>query len=137
VQRLFVVFPGGWPGAGLLLVRVVIGLAILVQGAYYVRVPDPTLAAWAVGLAAILAAGLLLLGFLTPLASSFAAIGALGIWLSLIPACTPTLFDSRAAGVFALTILGAIVTLGPGAFSVDARVFGRREIIFPPLVTRT
>jgi hypothetical protein len=29
------------------------------------------------------------------------------------------------------------VTLGPGAFSVDARLFGRREIIFPPLVPRS
>jgi uncharacterized membrane protein YphA (DoxX/SURF4 family) len=137
VQRLFFAFPDGWPGAGLLLVRAVIGLAILIQGAYYVSVPDPTLAAWVLGLAAIVAACLLLIGFLTPVAGSFAAIGALGIWLSLIPACTPTLFDSRTAVVFALTILWAIVTLGPGAFSVDARVFGRREIIFPPLVTRT
>jgi uncharacterized membrane protein YphA (DoxX/SURF4 family) len=137
VQRLFFAFPSGLPGAGLLLVRAVIGLAILVQGAYYVREPDPPVAAWAVGLAAILAASLLLTGFLTPLAGSLAALGALGIWLSLIPASTPTLFDSRAADVFGLAILWAIVTLGPGAFSVDARLFGRREIIFPPLVTRT
>ena len=137
MQRLFFAFPGGWPGAGLLLARAVIGLAILVQGAYYVLEPDPTLAGLVAGLAAILGAGLLLLGFLTPLAGSFVAIGALGIWLSIIPGCTPTLFDSTAAAVFALTILGAVVTLGPGAFSVDARVFGRREIVFPPLVTRT
>jgi uncharacterized membrane protein YphA (DoxX/SURF4 family) len=137
VERLFFSFPGGWPGAGLLLVRAVIGLAILIQGAYYVSVPDPTLAAWAVGLAAIFAACLLLIGFLTPWAGIFVTLGALGMWLSLIPACRPTLFDSRTAVVFALTILWAIVTLGPGAFSVDARVFGRREIIFPPLVTRT
>jgi uncharacterized membrane protein YphA (DoxX/SURF4 family) len=137
MQRLFFAFPGGWPGAGLLLVRAVIGLAILLQGAYYVSEPDPTFATWAVGLAAILAACLLLIGFLTPVAGSFAALGALGIWLSLIPACTPTLFGSGTAAVFAITILSAIVTLGPGAFSLDARLFGRREIIFPPLVPRS
>jgi uncharacterized membrane protein YphA (DoxX/SURF4 family) len=137
MQRLFFAFPGGWPGAGLLLMRTVVGLAILVQGAYFVREPDPSLAAWAVGSAAIFAACLLLIGFLTPLAGGFVALGALGIWLSLIPPCTPTLFDSGTAAVFALTILWAIVTLGPGAFSVDARVFGRREIIFPPHVPRS
>jgi len=136
VQRFFFAFPGGWPGAGLLLMRAVIALAILVQAACYVREPDPTLAAWAVGLAAIFAGCLLLIGFLTPLAGSFVALGALGIWLSLIPPCMPTLFDSGTAAVFALTILWAIVTVGPGAFSVDARVFGRREIIFPPLGPR-
>lgn len=137
MERFFFAFPGGWPGAGLLLVRVVIGLAILVQGVYYVGQPDAPLGAWAVGLAAILAGCLLLIGFLTPLAGSLVALGALGIWLSLIPACTPTLFDSTLAGVFGLTILWAVVTLGPGQFSVDARLFGRREIILPPLVTRS
>jgi uncharacterized membrane protein YphA (DoxX/SURF4 family) len=137
VQRLFFAFPGGWPGVGLLLMRTVIGLAILVQGTYYVGQQAPSLAAWAVGLAAMVVASLLLIGFLTPLASILAALGALAIWLSFIPASTPTLFDSRAALVFGLTILWAIVTLGPGAFSVDARLFGRREIIFPPLATRS
>jgi len=137
VQQFFFAFPGGWPGAGLLLVRVVIGLAILVQGGYYVGEPDAPLWAWAVGLAAILAGCLLLIGFLTPVAGSLAALGAVGVWLTLIPACTPTLFDSTLAAVFGLTILWAIVTLGPGEFSVDARLFGRREIIFPPLVTRS
>ena len=136
MQRLFFAFPGGWPGLGLLLVRAVIGFALLVEGGSYVREPDATAAAWAVGLSAILAAGLLLIGFLTPFAGSAVAVGALGIWLSLLPSCTPTLFDSRAAAVFALTILWVIIALGPGAFSVDARVFGRREIIFPPLAPR-
>ena len=137
VERFFFAFPGGWPGLGLLLARAVMGLSVLVQGGYYVRVPDATAAVWAVGLTAIFAAGLLLIGFLTPFAGSAVLLGALGIWLSLIPACTPTVFDSRAANVFALTILWAIIALGPGAFSVDARVFGRREIIFPPLVPRS
>jgi hypothetical protein len=27
----------------------------------------------------------------------------------------------------------AVVFLGPGAFSLDARLFGRREIIIPPV----
>ena len=31
------------------------------------------------------------------------------------------------------TLAVAIVFLGPGAFSVDARIFGRRQIRIPPL----
>ena len=30
-------------------------------------------------------------------------------------------------------MLVAVIFLGPGAFSVDARVFGPREIIIPPM----
>jgi hypothetical protein len=29
-------------------------------------------------------------------------------------------------------MLLALILIGPGAFSVDARLFGRREIIIPP-----
>ena len=80
----------------------------------------------------IASAALLLIGFLTPLAGVVVALEAAGIGLSLLPACTRTLFDSYVSVVFAVAILLAIVTLGPGAFSVDARLFGRREIIIPP-----
>jgi uncharacterized membrane protein YphA (DoxX/SURF4 family) len=110
--------------------RVILGLSLLVQAGYYVRDPDAPPAAWIMGISSVLSAGLLLIGLLTPLVSSALVLGALGVWISLLPACTPTLFDSRAA-IFAITILVAIVGLGPGAFSVDARLFGRREIVFP------
>jgi uncharacterized membrane protein YphA (DoxX/SURF4 family) len=112
--------------------RVIIGLTLLIQGSYYVREPDATPAALASGLTAILAAGLLLIGFLTPVAASAAVLGSLAIWFSLLPASSPTLFDSKTPCVLALTILLAVLCLGPGAFSVDGRMFGRREIIFPP-----
>jgi uncharacterized membrane protein YphA (DoxX/SURF4 family) len=112
--------------------RAIIGLALLVQGGYYVREPGAATTAWAVGLAAIVAGGLLLIGFSTPFACGGVVLGAIGIRLSLLPACAPTVFVSKASAVFALAILFAIVALGPGAFSVDAYLFGRREIIFPP-----
>jgi hypothetical protein len=136
VQRFYTAFPRGWPGAALFVMRVIIALILLVQASYYLREPDASPAALASGLAAGVAAGFLLIGFLTPVVASAAALGALGIWLSLLPACRPTLFDSKTPSVLALTILLAIVCLGPGTFSVDARMFGRREIIFPPSVCR-
>jgi hypothetical protein len=44
----------------------------------------------------------------------------------------PNLFDSKLSLVFGLTMLLSVMGIGPGAFSVAARVFGRREIIIPP-----
>jgi len=79
-----------------------------------------------------LAAGVLIvIGFLIPIVGAVVTIGAIAIGLSLLPACQPTLFDSRIQTVFGATMLLAIVVLGPGAVSVDARIFGRREIIIP------
>ena len=37
-------------------------------------------------------------------------------------------FDSSYTIVVLITLAAAIALLGPGAFSVDARLFGRREI---------
>jgi hypothetical protein len=45
------------------------------------------------------------------------------------------LFASRIACFLAMSIAIALVFLGPGAFSVDARRFGRREITIPPRST--
>jgi uncharacterized membrane protein YphA (DoxX/SURF4 family) len=45
------------------------------------------------------------------------------------------LFSSRIACFLAMSIAIALVLLGPGAFSIDARRFGRREIVIPPRST--
>ena len=119
----------------MLLLRSVIALSVLVQGSLYLREGGGGPATWLAGLAALAAGALLLIGFLTPIAGAVVGLGAIGVGLSILPACTPTLFDSRPAIVFAVTMLAAIVLLGPGAFSMDARVFGRREIIIPPRIS--
>lgn len=120
----------------MLTMRAVIGSALIIQGVEYLVEPNSQAAAWAMALSAFLAAGLLMAGFLTPFASSSALLGAFGIWFSFLPACPMTLFASKAAVAFSLTILFALSALGPGAFSADARLFGRREIIFPPVSER-
>jgi uncharacterized membrane protein YphA (DoxX/SURF4 family) len=91
-------------------------------------------ATWLVGFAALGAGVLLLIGFLTPIAGAAAGLGGVLVALSRSTAPTPVIFDSLLAIVFALTVLVGIIVLGPGAFSLDARVFGRREIIIPPPV---
>ena len=107
----------------------------MLEGGSYFKGPNPTSAVWFLGLAALVGGGLLLIGFLTPVVGALVAGGAVSIALSVFPACTQTLFDSKPALVFALTMLLTLIGLGPGAYSVDARVFGRREIIIPPRAT--
>jgi hypothetical protein len=41
------------------------------------------------------------------------------------------LFETRTTATLALVIAAAVVCLGSGAFSVDSRLFGRREVIIP------
>jgi uncharacterized membrane protein YphA (DoxX/SURF4 family) len=114
--------------------RAVFATAVLVQGGYYLREPDPSPATWLAGLLGLASGALLWIGFLTPLAGVVVGLEAAGIGLSLLPACSRTLFDSYPSVVFGVAILVAIIVLGPGAYSVDARLFGRREIIIPPSV---
>jgi uncharacterized membrane protein YphA (DoxX/SURF4 family) len=90
-----------------------------------------TPATWLGGTIGLAAGAALLIGLLTPLAGVVVGLGALGIGFSFLPAPTPNLFDAKLSVVLAGIITAAIVFLGPGAFSVDARLFGRREIIIP------
>ena len=109
----------------------VLGIALLVEGGSYISEPNATLATWSLGLSALASGGLFLIGFLTPFAGVVVGLGAVGIALSLLPAGTPNVFDSKPALIFALTMVLTIIGTGPGRFSVDAHVFGRREIIIP------
>jgi len=85
------------------------------------------------GLLGVAGGAALLVGFLTPIAGALVCLGALGMGFSLLPAPEPNLLDARLTIIFAGIMTAAIVFLGPGAFSIDARLFGRREIIIPPL----
>jgi uncharacterized membrane protein YphA (DoxX/SURF4 family) len=129
LHRLFSVFPGGWPGIALLLVRAVLGFTLIVQTVFCTREPRGMPATWFVGMAASVAGALLLAGLLTPIVGVLVGLGAIGIGLSQFPTCTPNLFDSTMSITFTVTMLVAIIILGPGAFSVDAYLFGRRKII--------
>jgi uncharacterized membrane protein YphA (DoxX/SURF4 family) len=115
----------------LLLLRTVVGLSVIVQGTFYLTEPKSTLATLFVGSIAVATGGLLLVGFLTPLAGLVAGIGIVGIALSWLLPSTPNLLESASSIAFALAILVAVIVLGPGAFAIDARLFGRREIIIP------
>lgn len=87
---------------------------------------------WFIGLVGLVAGAALLIGVLTPIAGIVGSVGAIGMGFSILAAPSPNLFDQKLTAVLAAIIAAAIVFLGPGAFSLDARLFGRREIIIPP-----
>lgn len=116
----------------MLILRAVFGLAIVAQGAACIQRQESPPTVWLVSVTAMIAGALLLVGLLTPIVGAMVGLGAIAIKLALLPECEPLLFDSRLSAAFGAAILAAIALLGPGAFSVDARLFGRREIIIPP-----
>jgi hypothetical protein len=135
LQHLFSGFPGGSAGLALLLLRVVFGSLLLVQGGFYLRELDSSPETLLLGLAAVAVGGMLIVGFLIPVMSALVALGGTGVGFSLLANSTPPLFHEGLPAMLAGTVLLAIALLGPGAFSVDALVFGRRKIIIPPSVS--
>ena len=74
---------------------------------------------------------LMLAGLMTLFVSLLVAAGAIGVAFSLIPSPAQDLFDGYPAIINLIVLSIAIAFLGPGAFSLDARMFGRREITIP------
>ena len=134
MQRLFSSFPPGWPGLGLLLLRMAAGVSLAVQGLACVS-HGPWTSAF--GLMSMGTGALLSIGFLTPVAGGVAALLGAGVALSLLPPSVPNVLGGVPATIFAILMAVAVVLLGPGAFSLDARLFGRREIAIPQVSRRS
>jgi putative oxidoreductase len=115
LQRLYSTFADGWPGTGLLLLRLLAGAALIhhaISG-----LPE---AARIVETAAGL---LLVCGLWTPVAGTVAAV--LEAWTALSHPGDPW-----GAIIFA-AVAAALAMVGPGAWSIDARLFGRRHVELP------
>lgn len=127
LQRFFSRFPDGAAGLGLLLLRATLSITVIIQGGLCLSERGNT-SIWkqGFGLVTIVAGTALLLGFLTPLSAFLVFLGsAISIFFSF-QSTDPNLVAARFM-VFSI----AIILLGPGALSLDARLFGRREIIIP------
>jgi putative oxidoreductase len=119
LQRLFSSFAGGWPGVGLLVQRLMTGGLILYCGVAVLsnRSQSAPFAPSALGSAAGI---LLLLGLWTPVAGTLVAVA---------EAWTAFSNTSNLLVSVVLAILGAtLAMIGPGAWSIDARLFGRKHI---------
>jgi len=74
---------------------------------------------------------LLLIGFLTRFAALAAVIIGLSSVLSWFPRSSIGPLQTPATALLSAVIAAAVICLGAGALSLDARMFGRREIIIP------
>jgi hypothetical protein len=124
VQKLFSAFPGGWPGLGLLLLRALVGVTLIAQIVAYVGSTKLTVLGGVVTALVLIIASCLLAGFMTPIAAIVIGLGAVALALS-------SLLDTNQTLLNVIVLTAAIALLGPGAFSIDARMFGRREILIP------
>jgi len=132
LQPVFSVFPGRWPGAGLVLLRGMIGIAAVVQAVLYLaEASSPPLAVWLAGVGIIACGASLVVGFLTLGCGAALSLMFVALALGPLPSDNAGLFLDRIAALFAGITSLAIILLGPGAFSLDARLFGRREIVIP------
>jgi len=119
LRRLYSTFAPGWPGAGLLLMRVVAGVSVIAHG--FARLQTGSQTQVIVSSIFAMAVGIFLLaGLWTPIVGSLAA--ALGIWNIISRPGDPW------ACIFFATIGAGLALLGPGAWSVDARLFGWKRI---------
>lgn len=120
MQRFFSAFPDEWPGAGLLILRLTLTAALVADAMVGLQGPVSSQAIPAV--AEILTAALLVLGLWTPIAAIIACLLQLVILVSAGRGIEPPLL--RAAMGLSLALLG------PGAWSIDARLFGRKRVEF-------
>jgi len=102
-----------------------VAVTVIAQTFAYLRAVE-SVAGWSIVVLLIASTACLLLGFVTPIAAVVIGLSSLGlsIWTTSYPI--------QDLDIVVLAVV--IALLGPGAFSIDARMFGRREILIP--VTR-
>jgi putative oxidoreductase len=119
VQRLFSTFPNGWPGRGLLVLRLAIGGTLLTNGIAWLA-SGPHREGTPSAIIGIAAGLLMLIGFCTPVGSALAVISQ--SWTLLVSNVIPQ------TAILLLSISVAVAMLGPGAWSIDALLFGRQRL---------
>jgi uncharacterized membrane protein YphA (DoxX/SURF4 family) len=135
---MFSTFPDGWAGAGLLLLRATVGVGLIVQGtAYFADNRDLGLLTVVVAVLTIAVGILLLFGCLTRFSAVVAALVSMLSMFSWFPGPHVGMFETQMTTGLAIVIAAAVICLGSGAFSIDARLFGRREVIIPQNVPET
>jgi putative oxidoreductase len=118
LQRLFSTFANGWPGLGLLLQRLLSASALFFDGIrYFGEAPHASLP-----VLRLIGAGtgiFVLVGLWTPVT---------GMLVAIIELCICFLSYRRSMDFHPVATLGAtLAMIGPGAWSIDAQLFGRKH----------
>jgi putative oxidoreductase len=123
LQRLFSTFPYSWPGLGLLLLRVCLAVALM----YFAIAALSGTPSGRITLTqnSIAAAGAicLLAGLWTPVIGTLAALDEVWIALSFNSPGRQEMWIH----IFLAILAVSVAMLGPGAWSIDARLFGRKR----------
>ena len=122
MRRLFSTFACGAPGLGLLLLRVVAGVALAFQAAMALW-GDPWAGSTTLYVLTGVAGILLLIGLWTPVAGTVLAI--LASWSAFLHRTEFLNWALSAA------LAAGLALLGPGAWSVDAHLFGWNRVDVP------
>jgi putative oxidoreductase len=119
LQRLFSTFAGGWPGTGLLLQRILTATLLIRLG--IIQLTGSSFSSLVTLHAMGAGAGILLLvGLWTPVVGTLIAV--IELWIAVNHGNDPWI-------AIVLATLGATAAMiGPGAWSIDARLFGRKHI---------
>ena len=119
MRRLFSSFARGWPGVGLLLIRIVAGFSLILDGVGKFQ-SGHAIEELVLGLVAIGDGALLVAGLWTPIAGSLVI--AIATWEIVLR------HDHPYPGILLAAIGAALALVGPGALSIDARLFGWKRI---------
>jgi putative oxidoreductase len=119
LQRLYSTFAGGWPGVGLLIQRIAVAI-VLVRFCVIHLTDSPSTMSMIAYMIGACAGMLFLVGFWTPFVGTLIAVAELWIAVSR--------FGDPWISIMLATFGATVAMLGPGAFSVDARLFGRRHL---------
>jgi putative oxidoreductase len=119
LRRLYSTFAGGWPGIGLMLMRFVVGIA-LVNSAGSALLSSPAIPVRILSVLLGGAAILLIIGLYTPIVGTAVAVIE-SFRLLTIPA-------DKLVYLLVATFGAALAMLGPGLWSLDARLFGWKRI---------
>jgi putative oxidoreductase len=119
LQRLYSTFASGWPGVGLLLQRVLVAI-MLVRFCVIHLIDSPFSVSMIPHIIGACAAMLFPVGLWTPFVGTLIAV--VELWIAVTHVSDPWI------SIMLATIGATSAMLGPGAFSIDAVLFGRRHL---------
>ena len=124
MQRLFSTFADGWPGKGLFLLRLITSFALIHFG--IASLGDVPMLATVVQQIVGVGAGIfILLGLWTPVAGALVAI--VKGWIALSRYFSHS--GDPLIPIMLAALGAALAMVGPGAWSIDARLFGRKRLL--------